>query len=79
LLPADGTIFYLFNPFDETVMRRFIDALLELAKALPQLRRRVVYYNAQSLHLYHQNRAFEVREVAVSELRHPLALIDLRA
>jgi len=29
LLPADGTVFYLFNPFDETVMRRFAQAMLD--------------------------------------------------
>ena len=29
LLPADGTVFYLFNPFDESVMRRFAQAMLD--------------------------------------------------
>ena len=29
LLPPDGTVFYLFNPFDESVMRRFAEAMLD--------------------------------------------------
>jgi SAM-dependent methyltransferase len=43
LLPEDGTLFYLFNPFDESVMARFAEALLRSSKE----GRRVVYYNAK--------------------------------
>ncbi|WP_449246037.1 GNAT family N-acetyltransferase [Desulfarculus baarsii] len=45
-LPEDGTLFYLYNPFAEFVVRRLSARLM----ALPHLDRlRVVYYN--SLHL----------------------------
>ena len=38
LLPPDGTIFYLFNPFDESVLRRFASVMLDRARddRLPQ-------------------------------------------
>src|SRR5262249_17219332 len=29
MLPGDGTVFYLFNPFDESVMRRYAQTMLE--------------------------------------------------
>src|SRR5262249_2972150 len=41
-LPADGTVFYLFNPFDESVMRRFAKAMLD-RDALAT----IVYMNAK--------------------------------
>ena len=40
LLPAEGTVFYLFNPFDESVMRRFITALTALKEGARAARRR---------------------------------------
>src|SRR5579884_3532730 len=49
LLPSDGTVFYLFNPFDASVMRRFIDAFL--ADGMSP-RRRIVYHNCKDVALF---------------------------
>lgn len=45
LLPADGTLFYLYNPFDQRTMQRFEERLAALRNASGRLR--VVYYNAR--------------------------------
>src|SRR5262249_9417993 len=42
LLPPDGTVFYLFNPFDESVMRRFAQAMLDRNSPAT-----IVYLNAK--------------------------------
>jgi hypothetical protein len=42
-LPADGTLFYLFNPFDaEDVFQRFLDGVYERTGANPRLK--IVYF-----------------------------------
>lgn len=45
LLPPDGTLFFLYNPFDQRTMRRFEERLAALCGGSDRLR--VVYYNAQ--------------------------------
>src|SRR5262249_45115417 len=42
LLPADVTVFYLFNPFDESVTRRFAQAMLDRGNPAT-----IVYLNAK--------------------------------
>ena len=44
LIPPEGRVFYLFNPFDETVMERFAAGLRERGRPAT-----VVYYNAKFL------------------------------
>ena len=56
---ADGTIFFLFNPFDESVTRRFADAFL----ALGPEGRRIVYYNDEYVDVFRDDPRFDVREV----------------
>src|SRR5579862_6288250 len=46
LLPAEGTLFYLFNPFDGAATVRFRDALLT-AREGASGRTRIVYYFAR--------------------------------
>jgi len=75
LLPADGTLFYLFNPFDESVMRRFRDALVALRPAGE--RTRIVYYNAKSLDVFEDDPRFAVRRIENPALSHRSALVDL--
>jgi SAM-dependent methyltransferase len=72
LLPADGRVFYLFNPFDEAVMERFAGALLE--RRTPAT---VVYYNAKHLEPFHANARFTITELGGSELAHHSAVIRL--
>jgi SAM-dependent methyltransferase len=57
LLPADGTIFYLFNPFDGEVMSRLAAALLALPEAT------IVYYRADFLEPFRASPRFTVREL----------------
>ena len=56
LLPEDGTLFYLFNPFDEPVLAKFAEALLRTSSE----GRRVVYYNCKFLGPFQDNQRFDV-------------------
>lgn len=76
LLPAEGTIFYLFNPFDEAVMTRFIEALLEL-KPDGGKPTTIIYYNYKFLDLYRGNPRFAVRLVEHPSLTHKSAIMTL--
>ena len=73
MLPPEATVFYLFNPFDEQVMRRFVAALKELPPACR--RRRVIYYNYKHLHLFADEPGFSVREIPGPTLRSALILM----
>jgi hypothetical protein len=73
LLPEEGTLFYLFNPFAEPVMRRFIDALLALPGDAP---RRVVYQNCKFIDLFAHDPRFEVEQLDLPTFRS--ALIRVR-
>src|SRR5262249_53020415 len=75
LLPADGTLFYLFNPFDAAVMERFRDRLAELRAGTG--RTRVVYYNVKALELFEDDARFAVRRLDDPRLTLPSALVDL--
>jgi SAM-dependent methyltransferase len=57
LLPADGTVFYLYNPFDGAVMSRFVTALLALPAAT------IVYYRAEFVGPFEANPRFTVSEL----------------
>lgn len=74
LLPAEGTIFYLFNPFDEAAMHRFAEAMLE--RALPAT---IVYYNAKCLAPYHENPRFSVTKVTRPNLGFDSAIVTVDA
>ncbi len=58
LLPRDGTVFYLFNPFGEAVLAKFIAALLGIEADRP---RTVVYYNCKFVELFEAEPRCEVR------------------
>ena len=75
LLPRDGTVFYLFNPFDANVMRRFIDAFT--ADGMDP-RRRIVYHNCKDVQLYRDDPRFHVEEIALPSGSFRAALITLR-
>jgi SAM-dependent methyltransferase len=73
LLPAEGTVFYLFNPFDEMVMDRFVEALL--TRGAPAT---VVYYNAKHLAPFRADERFSVAELDDPALDHFSAIVTLR-
>jgi SAM-dependent methyltransferase len=75
MLPADGTLFYLFNPLDEGVMRRFRDALVALRPAGE--RTRIVYYNAKSLNVFEDDSRFAIRKIENPALSHRSAIVHL--
>ncbi|HZQ04633.1 MAG TPA: class I SAM-dependent methyltransferase [Gaiellaceae bacterium] len=74
ILPPEGTLFYLFNPFDETVMVRFREAVAAEARS----RARIVYYNAKELHVFASDPRFAVRRLDDPRLTHASAIVDLR-
>jgi hypothetical protein len=54
-LPADGTLFYLYNPFGPLVLARFRDRLLALCEGKDEARRkdlRIVYVNPEHLPVF---------------------------
>jgi SAM-dependent methyltransferase len=74
LLPRDGTVFYLFNPFDGSVMSRFIDSFL--AEDMDP-RRRIVYHNCKEIELFRENPRFAVQEIVLPSGTFRSALITL--
>jgi len=63
LIPDNGSLFYLYNPFDASVMQRFIAALLKKPVAQNGLPRRIIYYNCVHLDLFENNRHFTTRRL----------------
>jgi hypothetical protein len=76
MLPPEGTLFYLFNPFDEGVMLRFRDALVT-ARAGAAGRTRIVYYNYKALHVFEGDPRFTVRLIDDPRLTLRSAIVDL--
>jgi SAM-dependent methyltransferase len=74
-IPADGSLFYLFNPFDGVVMQSFINALQASPVAHNGLLRRIVYYNCKHVDLFENNRQFSVRHISLPQA-HASAVID---
>jgi SAM-dependent methyltransferase len=70
LIPPEGRVFYLFNPFDETVMTRFAAALLERGRPAT-----IVYYNAKFLEPFRAG--FTVQELNDPALAHRSAVMTL--
>jgi SAM-dependent methyltransferase len=75
MLPDSGTVFYLFNPFDEHVLRRFADAFL--AAGGGGKRRRIVYYNCKYLEVFESDPRFLVDEIELPSRSHGSALISV--
>jgi hypothetical protein len=78
LMPANGTVFFLANPFGEAAVERLHDAILARTNAL---RLSVVYINCEHLDVFRKSGYWSIRilprhpadymEVAVTELRRP--------
>jgi len=73
LIPEDGSLFYLFNPFGENVMQRFADQIALNPVCSNGIPRRIVYYFSRFL------RPFERPEFKIAQLKlpdHDCAIID---
>lgn len=61
LIPNEGSLFYLYNPFNESVMRRFIATLLEAPLPRNGLPRRIIYQNCVHIAQFLDRPEFKVR------------------
>src|SRR3990167_7623140 len=61
--PLDGTIFYLFNPFGEFVMRKFIKKIENnlLGRRVLNNRFLIVYYNCAHLNVFEENPIWKIK------------------
>lgn len=71
--PANGTLFYLYNPFNEVVLQKFTDLILNNLN--PKRLTKIVYHNPEYLHLFRENKLFDIEVLAVSENGHETAII----
>lgn len=63
-LPGDGTLFYLFNPFDEHDVQRFADRLQTMSE--PTRRRlTIIYFAPLHINVFHACPRWKVEEVNV--------------
>jgi predicted RNA methylase len=60
-LPTDGTVFFMFNPFDRPTMDRFAEAILNVASAQGR-EVAVIYHNAKHVGAFEGNPRFDVVE-----------------
>jgi SAM-dependent methyltransferase len=74
VLPEEGTLFYLFNPFGEEVLRRFVDTALGTNATA----RRFVYYNCKFVQVFLDDPRFEVRTIDLTG-SHRSAIVHVRA
>src|SRR5207253_8560494 len=71
LLPLPATLYYLFNPFDDSMLRRFRDAL---AASRPE-NVRIVYYNPVHVGVFEEDVRWKVSNVRVPDGYHRACLI----
>ena len=75
-IPRDATLFYLYNPFDETRALQFKKALedtfLPLKKSI-----RVIYYYSHNIHLFEKDPRWTSQAISVQN--HEAALLTLKA
>jgi SAM-dependent methyltransferase len=74
-LPTDGTIFYLWNPFNEQVMRRFSEKLISKADQMPNVQ--VIYNNCRHAEVFTSNPAWETRPITNKDA-YPAILAELK-
>lgn len=70
--PSDGTVFYLFNPFNADVMRKFKDRLKECIAHRAIGEATVLYYNCRHAEVFAKDEACEIE---YGRLEHPFAVI----
>lgn len=79
-LPLDGTVFFLFNPFDAPTTRRFAQSILELARTAVRPVT-VIYLNCKHLTAFEDDSRFVIEYIApdsdLAALVQPLAIITV--
>lgn len=78
-MPADATVFYLYNPFHREIVAAFRDRVAEVFAGRPI---RILYYNPKNLDVFHGDPRWnvEVRDLSrVPSAQGDLAIIRLRA
>jgi SAM-dependent methyltransferase len=79
LLPVEATVFYLFNPFEEHVVRRFAESVLRLGDDGLSRERRIVYYRSKFLAPFRDSDRFRIERIDLPSRSHDAALITLSA
>lgn len=78
LLPADGSVFFLFEPFYGPMMTKFISAMKKLPPLADGRKRKLIYYNcSRSKHLFIEDGGFKVQDLRVPEGYSESALIEV--
>ena len=82
LIPDEGSLFYLNNPFKVEVMQRFIPQLLKHSRSTNGLTRRVIYFNCVCIDLFRDRQNFIVHDLPpipkeVHPYQPPCAFIEL--
>lgn len=81
VLPTDGTIFYLFNPFTDRIVKKFSEQLINKIKSnhfKKKDRPIIVYYNCnERLYIFEKNSLWKIRKLgAVSHTGLQAAIIE---
>src|ERR1039458_5149009 len=63
LIPADGTLFYLFNPFDKIILIGFLHSLRQSIGGSTAKPISVIYYNPVHIDVFLADYACDVREI----------------
>jgi SAM-dependent methyltransferase len=78
LLPADGSLFFMFEAFHGPMMMRFISAMKKLPPLGDYRKRKLIYYNCpRSKHLFIEDGGFKVQDIPIPEGFSESALIEV--
>lgn len=72
-VPPDGTLFYLYNPFNAEVMARFRDSIV--ARNRPAT---LIYYNCENLDVFTGDPRWQIRVIAEQGRINQFAVMQLR-
>jgi protein-L-isoaspartate O-methyltransferase len=76
LAPESGTVFFLFNPFAEFVVQKFIDKLLTFSPLPNNKSRRIIYYGAMYTSLFSKYDCFRIKFVPLPDGFHDSAIVE---
>ncbi len=72
--PREGTIFFLFNPFNETVMKEF----KELVENECKFGATLIYYNCKYLPLFSNDSKWHTKNIEINHSKHNTSIIKYR-
>jgi SAM-dependent methyltransferase len=79
-LPANGTLFYLYNPFDAPTLAAFRDRLKSITTAPDQVR--ILYYTPHQLHVFEDDPDWDIQVQPLGNSStlpfNPVAIISLK-